>query len=480
MAGKEGILKMEGILLAAAEAAPFCQVGDLGEIVGSLPRELKGADVRVILPRYQSLTAESEVLGEVTVELGWRRQLARLERCEQDGVVFYFIANDYYFDRPDVYGYADDGERYAFFCRAVLEVLPLLEFSPKVIHCHDWHTGLIGMLLEAFYRQSEGYGDLRTVFTVHNARYQGAVESSFITDVLGIDEQSLSEYGLKPQDGFSFLQAGICLSDHLTTASASSAREIRSAMTEVSKSQAAAHGAKVSAIPYGINYKEYNPSSDPYIYAQYHNRALKKRLQNKLELQEALGLQVRGDIPLVGMVSRGEKDQGFELLLPILKEMMSLDIQLVIAGKGGIEQRLSLTEASLRYRGKLVFLEESEEEVVRRIYAGSDLFLIPSRTEPCGLSQLIAMRYGSLPVVRGCGGVTDAVAAYNAMTGEGCGFVYSRYDAGEMLAAVRQAVDLYGNRKVWEQVVRNAMKRDTSWQQPAKEYKNLYQQLTEG
>lgn len=471
---------MEGILLVAAEAAPFCQVGDLGEIVGSLPRELKGTDVRVILPRYQKLTAEGELLGEATVELGWRRQSARLERMEHEGVIYYLVGNDYYFDRPEVYGYEDDGERYAFFCRAVLEFLPLLDFSPKVIHCHDWHTGLVGMFLETFYRKSEGYGELRTVFTVHNSRYQGAVAPGFIEDVLGLDSDRLAGIGLKADDGFSFLQAGIRLADHLTTSSAGSAREIRAALQEASKRDASLQSPKISAIPYGINYKEYNPSSDPYIYAQYHNRALKKRLQNKLELQEALGLPVRGDIPLVGMVSRGAKDQGFELLLPVLKEMMGLDIQLVIAGQGGIEQRLSLTEASLRYRGKLVFLENSEEEVVRRIYAGSDLFLIPSRTEPCGLSQLIAMRYGSLPVVRGCGGITDTVAAYNAMTGEGCGFVYSRYDAEEMLNVVRQAVDLYGNRKVWEQVVRNAMKRDTSWQQPAKEYKNVYQQLTEG
>lgn len=468
---------MEGILLAAAEAAPFCQVGDLGAVVGSLPQELrrKDTDVRVILPHYRSLAAENiRTLGEVTVELGWRKQKAVVEQAEHDGVTYYFIANEYYFDRSEVYGYTDDGERYAFFCRAVLDALPLLGFLPKVIHCHDWHTGLIGILLEAFYRQREEYRELRTVFTVHDARYQGAVDAGFIGDVLGLGPETVNALGIKADGEFTFLQAGMRLADHLTTASASYAKEIR----------AQAAGAtmqlpKVSAIPYGLDYKEYNPSSDPYIYAQYHNRALKKRLQNKLDLQEALQLPVRGDIPLVGMVSRGEKDQGFELLLQVLNELLTMNIQLVIAGQGEIEQRLSLAEASVRYRSKLAFIESSEEEVVRRIYAGSDLFLIPSRTEPCGLAQLIAMRYGSLPVVRGCGGIADTVAAYNAMTGEGCGFVYSRYDAKEMVSAVRQAVELYGNRKAWEQIVRNAMKRDTSWQQPAKEYRSVYQQLTD-
>ncbi len=468
---------MEGILLAAAEAAPFCQVGDLGVVVGSLPQELrrKGNDVRVIMPRYQSLTLEAKLLGEVTVELGWRRQIAKVEQAEHEGVVFYFIGNDYYFDRPDVYGYADDGERYAFFCRAVLEALPLLAFWPKVIHCHDWHTGLVGVMLQEFYRQRPEYQSMRTVFTVHNARFQGAVSGDFFEEMLGLPPEKVSALGLQEEGGFTFLQAGIRMADQLTTVSQSGIRE----MAAVAQTAPLAALPKISAIPYGLDYKEYNPSSDPYIYAQYHNRALKKRLQNKLDLQEALELPVRGDIPLVGMVSRGEKDQGFELLLPVLAEMMALNIQLVIAGHGGIEERLRLTEASLRYRGKLVFLESGEEEVVRRIYAGSDLFLIPSRSEACGLSQLIAMRYGSLPVVRGCGKVTDTVAAYNAMTGEGCGFVYSRYDAQEMMAAVRQAVDLYGNRKAWEQIVRNAMKRDNSWQQPVKEYCSLYQQLTQ-
>ncbi|MBN4050861.1 glycogen synthase GlgA [bacterium AH-315-K05] len=474
------------ILLVAAEAYPFAKRGGLGDVIGSLPLALKdkGVDVRVVIPKYLDIPSnyrsKMEKLRSINVKVGWRNQYCGIEKLEYKGVRFYFIDNEYYFYRDNLYGYYDEAERFAFFNRATLEILPIIDFKPDVIHCHDWHTGMVSVLLDSQYREKEFYKDIKTLYTIHNLKYQGVFSREILGDLLDLSESYFTEKKLKFYDAVSFMKGGIVYSDVITTVSKTYANEIQ---TKYFGEQL--HGLlkekrnDLRGILNGIDIDKYNPRTDKYI-EQYNARNFKIKLKNKTALQEELGLEINKNVPLISIISRLVLQKGIDLILAVLDEIMSLGVQLVVLGTGDRKYEYLFQEAGERYRGRISTNIMFDEELAHKIYAASDIFLMPSLFEPCGLGQMIALRYGSLPIVRETGGLKDTITSYNEFTGEGNGFTFSDYNAHDMLFTINRAVGLYKNKKTWNKIVQNAMRCDNSWENSASEYINLYEKLMLG
>lgn len=471
------------ILFVATEAVPFCKTGGLGDVIGSLPLALQAEkhNVAVILPLYQDIPLHfreaMEQVAEVTVPLGWRKQHCGIKRLLTKGVTFYFVENEYYFARTGLYGHFDDAERFAFFSRAVLQALPLLEFKPDLLHCHDWQTGVVSLFLHAFYQQDPYYQGLKTVYTIHNLKYQGIFSEFILGDILGLGREYFTVERLEFFGQVNFMKTGIVFSDAVTTVSRSYAEEIKDPYYgEGLDSLLQEKAGKLQGIVNGLDYVDYNPLTDRALAVNYRSSLEKKRL-NKVQLQETLGLTVEPQTPLLALVTRLVQQKGLDLIAYILEELMQQEVQLVVLGTGEARYQELFQQLAVRYPQKLSVTIGFDESLARQIYAASDIYLMPSQFEPCGISQLIALRYGSVPVVRETGGLKDTIIPYNEYTWEGNGFGFQNYNAHELLDTVYRALKYYHQPEQWAQIVQNALLSDFSWLHSAQEYTDLYTSL---
>ncbi len=473
------------ILFVASECMPFVKTGGLADVVGSLPNEIakQGADVRVILPLYREIPEQwrqkMKHLLFFYVNLGWRRQYCGIETLEHNGVTYYFVDNQFYFSRDSVYGYGnDEGERFAFFCRSVLESLPLIGFMPDIIHANDWQSGMIPALLKIQYNNIAGYKNIKTVFTIHNLKYQGIFPWGWIDDMLGIGDAYLRNGMLEYYGCINFLKGGIVFSDEVTTVSPTYAKEVQMQWYgEQLDGLLRSRADHFRGILNGIDTKEYDPKTDQSIAANYNERTARSKAACKMALQEELGLEKREDAPLIAMVSRLTDQKGLDLIECVLEDIMRMDVQLAFLGVGDERYQELLSWAQWRYQGRIGVRIEVNESLSRKFFAGSDIFLMPSQFEPCGLSQMIAMRYGSVPIVRETGGLKDTVEPYNKFTNEGTGFSFANYNAHEMLSIIESAVSLYHDKAVWEGLIGRAMRKDYGWDTSAKHYFELYETI---
>lgn len=475
------------VLLAASECVPFSKTGGLADVVGSLPKELvrQGVDARVISPLYKSmpphLRARLEHMMFFYVNLGWRRQYVGVERLVMDGVTYYFIDNEYYFGRPYIYGIGgDEGERFAFFCRAVLEALAHIVFMPDVLHLNDWQTGLIAPLLEIQYRVLPLYKDVKTVFTVHNLQYQGLFPIQEIEDLVSLGWDAYTADKLEFYGQCSCMKAGLTYANKITTVSPSYAKEIQTAYYgEKLDGLLRARDRDLVGILNGIDTAEYDPAADPLIERTYTAEDPSGKAANKLALQAEMGLTQDASVPVIGMVTRLSGQKGLDLVECVLGDILDTGAQLVVLGLGEDKYVDLLGWAQWKYEGRLAARFAMDHRLAHRVYAGSNMTLMPSVFEPCGLSQMIALRYGALPIVRETGGLKDTVLSYNKYTGEGNGFTFLNYNAHDMLAVIRRAVSYYQEHpEVWATLVKRGMTGRYGWDESAKHYIELYHVLT--
>jgi starch synthase len=473
------------LVFVTAEAAPFLKTGGLGDVVGSLTTFLhkQGVDVRVIMPKYSTVAEHFQNefihLAHFDVPVAWRKQYCGLDEIVYQGVPYYFIDNEYYFSRPGIYGEYDDAERFAFFSRAALEsLIHIPGFKPDIIHCHDWHTALIPLMLKAFYNREPLYYPLKTIFTIHNLKYQGVFPKEILSDILGLGMEYFSEDTLEFFGAVNFMKAALVYADQITTVSPTYAEEIKYPYYgENLEGLLIERSNSLTGILNGIDYELYDPSKDPYLVKPNDNFPLAKE-ENKKHLQSILGLPVRGDRAVLGMVSRLTDQKGLDLLAHVMEELLEQDIQMVILGSGESQYEEMLRYFAAKYPEKLAIRLAFSDQLAHEIYAGADMFLMPSRFEPCGISQMIAMRYGTIPIVRETGGLKDTILNYNELTGEGNGFSFMNYNAHEFLFEVKRALRLYQDQKqVWDNIRQNGMKADYSWERSIKAYLKLYEAL---
>lgn len=474
---------MKKILFAASEALPFAASGGLGDVIGSLPTAIKQAepdtDIRVIMPLYDKVSAQyrakmTKVL-ETTVELGWRKQYCGLYSLVQNGVTYYFVDNEYYYKRGTLYGEGDDGERFAFFCKAVTDLLPLIDFIPDILHAHDWQAALAVVYLKCMYGEKEEYKDIKTVFTIHNIQYQGIYNLYDMGDLLGLHEKFAPV--LEFNGCMNFMKGAIVCADMVSTVSPTYAREILSPeyshglhhVLELCKG-------KLTGILNGIDREYYNPSKDPELPCNYSYMRPAGKKECKKQLQEYLSLPVREDVPIIVMITRLVSHKGLDIVKESLYSLLEEDVQFVLLGTGDYEYEWFFDDAAKRFGGKMRTLLKYDKELSKRIYAAGDIFLMPSLSEPCGLSQMIASRYGTVPVVRETGGLYDSIRD-NGWEGGGNGFTFAPYSGMELYGAVKRAVNLYQNKPEWEKLVLKVMRYDFSWKKSAKLYIQMYERL---
>ncbi len=470
------------VLFATSEASPFIRTGGLGDVMGALPQALGklGVETAVVLPLYSDMKSEYrnslKYIGNTTVFLGWRQQYAGVFMSRVNDVDYYFIDNEYYFKRNGIYGHFDDGERFAFFSKAVLETMQVTGFYPDVLQCNDWQTGLTPLYLNCFYRLVDGYKTMKTVMTIHNIEFQGRMDKYVIDNVFGIPREfyQVAEY----KGDANMLKAGIEAANKVVTVSPTYAKEILDPYFAYGLDGILnARSFKLTGIVNGIDTDLYNPKTDKALFANFDYKSFKKKAENKKGLQELLGLPV-SDRPLIGMVTRLTPQKGIDLVLNVIREILSMDLQLVILGTGDGKYENALREIGKQFPTKLATAIYFSGDIASKIYGASDMFLMPSKYEPCGLSQMIAMRYGSVPIVRETGGLRDTVPAFDPTTGKGLGFTFKTYNAHDMLGAIRRAVEAYYNPELWQKgVVKNAMAADFSWKRSAEDYLNLYKSI---
>ena len=471
------------VLFVAAEAVPFIRTGGLGDVAGALPKALAkaGVDARVVIPLYSDIPDKlRQTLNFVTytyVPLAWRNQYCGIYEGEADGVKYYFIDNEYYFKRGGLYGHYDDGERFAFFSKAVLEMLMLIDFRPSVIHCNDWQTALVPVFLDCFYRGNSIYAGIKTVYSIHNIEFQGQYDTGMIGDVLGIPDarRQLLEYA----GCCNYMKGGIECADRVTTVSPTYAGEIMDSyyaygLEDILRKRSYT----ISGILNGIDTAEYDPMTDPALFANYGVNDMSGKSVNKESMLRMISMQYVPGRPLISMISRLTSQKGLDLLLDVAEELLAADLQLVILGMGDWKYETRLKDLEHRYGSKLRVIINFSKDLASKLYAASDIFLMPSKFEPCGLSQMIAMRYGAVPVVRETGGLKDTVPAFNPVTKEGYGYTFKTFNAQDMLDAIWRAVDTYYNRKEdWDVIVKTDMTGDFSWSRSAKSYADLYRSL---
>ncbi|MBU8879868.1 glycogen synthase GlgA [Bacillus sp. FJAT-29790] len=472
------------VLFVVSECVPFVKSGGLADVAGSLPMELvkQGTDVRVILPKYGSISNEiqsqMEKKTEFTVDVGWRNQYCGIEELEFQGITFYFVDNEYYFNREKLYGYFDDGERFAYYNRAVLDSLPYINFYPDVIHCHDWHTGMIPFLLRVEYQSKKGYGLIRTVFTIHNLQFQGIMPKEALGDLLGLSERHFHVDQLEFYSNINFMKGAIVSADRITTVSPTYKDEIQTAyygekLHELLQKRAA----DLEGILNGIAEGFYDPKKDPFLFERYCTEQIEKKHTNKSQLQRQFGLPQKLNTPLIAMVTRLTEQKGLDLVKCVFHDLMQENVQFLVLGTGDDEFEQFFREMEIAFPNKCKAYIGFDEGLAHQIYAGADIFLMPSKFEPCGLGQMIAMRYGAIPIVRETGGLNDTVQAFNELTGEGNGFSFSHFNAHDMLYTIRRALGFYREEMYWEPIVKNAMAMDFSWAQSAFKYNKLYAEL---
>ena len=469
------------VCFIAAEAAPFVKVGGLGDVIGSLPKALRelGVDARVVLPLYSSIDRERFGLKYKAyqfVDLGWRHSYCGIFETEVDGVPCYFIDNEQYFNRDSIYGQIDDGERFAFFSKAALEILPALDFKPDVVNVNDWHTALSVIYLDVLKsREAEFYKDMKSVLSIHNIEFQGRFNPYEMGNLFGLENKYFD--ALIYNGDVNLLKGAIQLADRINTVSETYAREILDPYFSygLDKILTVEQG-KLRGIINGIDVDKFNPKTDPMIPVNYDLNTFEDKVQNKLAFQKEMALEVNADIPLIGMVTRLTHQKGIDLILQASEEILKTGAQLVILGTGDAHYESALRSLEHyrhdRVRSILLF----SNEMSAKIYAASDLFLMPSKTEPCGLSQLISMRYGTVPVVHRVGGLRDTVIPFTGV--EGNGFTFESFHAGDMMDAIYRAVTcFYQSPDEWKQIIKNNLQKDVSWEQSAKKYLDLYHEV---
>lgn len=474
------------ILFVVSECVPFIKSGGLADVAGALPKELMklGSEVRVMMPKYgtigQQFKDKMEKVCELNVRLSWRNQYCGIEKLEYQGIVYYFIDNEYYFKRDTMYGHYDDGERFSFFCRAVLDAIPYLDFNPDLLHCHDWHTGMVPFLLNAQYRDIKDYTDIRTIFTIHNLQFQGIFPREILGDLLNLDDSYFDEQ-LEFYGCVNFMKAAIVSSDLITTVSPTYMNEIQMPYYgEKLDGLLRSRHTALKGILNGIDADIYNPSADPSIIQNYDQNSLENKAKNKLHLQKMFGLEENPTIPLISIISRLTKQKGLDLVKSVFDEIVDQDIQFIVLGTGDSEFEDYFRTMESLNRKKVRAYIGFNEELAHQIYAGSDLFLMPSKFEPCGLGQLIALRYGTIPIVRETGGLNDTVTSYDEKTRTGNGFTFKNFNAHDMLYTTQRALDFYDQKQVWEKIVKTAMAQDYSWFQSAQKYNEMYRVLKQG
>ena len=469
------------ILYVSSEAFPFCKTGGLADVAGSLPSALarNGDQVAVILPLYgqiaQRWREKMNFRCYIYVDLGWRHEYCGLFSLEKDGVTWYFLDNEQYFGDKIYRGGQAEGEQYAFFCRAVLDCIPNLDFTPQVLRCNDWHTAMLPMLAKTQYQGGMQAG-LKFLLTIHNIAFQGKFGFDYVQDLLNVDSRYYTPEFMELNGCADFLKAGCVFADRINTVSPSYASEIKMPYyAEGLEGILNARSHELSGIINGIDKKVFNPHADKLLPATYDRGHLKGKAVCKAALQERMGLEQRPDMPLVAMVTRMTEQKGFDLVACILDDIMQHeDIQFMLLGSGDERFENFMRAAEYRYKGRLCAYIGYSEELSHLVYAASDFFLMPSRFEPCGLSQMIAMRYGSLPIVRETGGLRDTVTPYNRFTGEGNGFSFANYDAWELRDAIRLALSCWNDKDVMRGLIDHAMKADFGFEISAQEYAKLY------
>ena len=474
------------ILYCASEANPFCGSGGLADVAGSLPHTLcrKGQDCRIVVPLYgtipQELKNSMNFITNFTVPVAWRHQYCGLFWARWNDCTYYFIDNEYYFKRGTLYGHYDDAERFSFFSRAILEMLPYIDFHPDIIHCNDWQTGLLPVFLKTVYGSDNFYAGIKTVFTIHNMKFQGRWKIKEVADVTGLPEHIFNSGELEFYGEANYLKGGIVYADEITTVSPTYADEICTPEGgEGLDGLMLERRRHLRGIVNGIDYDVFNPMKDTYLDKHFSVRELSGKVVNKRQLQEKYGLAVDKDVMLIGIVSRLTNQKGFDLVAYVMDEMLStMNVQFIVQGTGEQQYEEMFNYFHGRYPQKLgVYIGYSEENA-HEIYAGCDAFLMPSLFEPCGLSQLMSMRYGTLPIVRETGGLKDTVVPYNEYENTGDGFSFANYNAHDMLHVIKYALDVFENHKDrWQEMMQRAMRHDFSWKASAKEYEKLYDML---
>lgn len=468
------------VLFATSEAQPFAASGGLADVSGALPKALRTRLIgcRVIMPLYdtipQELRDKMSFITSITVPVSWRRQYCGIFEAHHNGVIYYLIDNQYYFKRGSLYGHYDDAERFAFFSRAVLEVIPVIGFKPDIIHCNDWQTALIPVYKDLFYAERPEYSGIKTVFTIHNIQYQGKYGMEILGDVFGLPDSAADIVGYG--DCINLMKGAIERADRVTTVSPTYAGEITDPWFS--------HGLdgilrerswKLSGIVNGIDTEMYDPATDGMIFANYSVDDRAGKAENKLQLQRMFGLPENPDIPLIGMVTRLVAHKGLDLVKSRLDAMINFGAQVIVLGSGEYEYENFLYEAAQRHPDSMRLRLGFIPDLAHKIYAGADIFLMPSKSEPCGLAQMVALRYGTIPVVRATGGLRDTIT--DSGLGEGNGFVFENYNADEMAHAVYRAVEGFKNREGWNILVDRAMRCDNSWGTSANAYIRLYKSI---
>ena len=475
------------ILLASSEAAPYIKTGGLGDVAAALPKALAespNTEVAVFLPYYKAIKDnpefELEYLTNFTVPLSWRSVYCGLFRAvsKRKKLQYYFIDNEYYFYRDGCYGHYDDGERFAFFSKAILESLQHLDWYPDVIHANDWQTALVPVFLRAFYMGAEKYRPIRTLFTIHNMEYQGKFPNEFVDGVLGMPEDWK---GTMHFDACcNLMKAAILTSDRVSTVSRTYAYEIQNpyfahGLHDVLRN----HSYKLSGVVNGIDTEVFDPAADPLIHASFTAKDMAGKGECKRALQERLGLAVRDDVPMIIMITRLVGHKGVDLVNAVMEDLMHDDLQMVVIGTGEWQYEEMFRHYAGRFPDKMSANIVFDNTLAHQAYAAADLVLMPSKQEPCGLTQLIAMRYGTIPIVRETGGLFDTVPAYDIETGKGNGFTFKTYNAHDMLDAVRRAAALFQDKEHWAQLQKSVMAYDSSWKRSVQEYWDIYRSMVD-
>ncbi len=474
------------ILYVSSEALPFASTGGLGDVIGALPPAVaaalgKGSDVRVVIPMFPTVREKfSDVIKfekEIYVSLAWRRQYCGIWSTVKDGVKFYFLDNEYYFKRVKFYGSFDDGERFAFFGKAVLDLMQAVDFFPDVLHANDWQSSLAVIYLKQKYCYNPAYTGIKAVYTIHNIEYQGRYGFAILGDIFDLneDDRHVVEYN----NDINLSKGAITVADRVTTVSERYAFEILTPYYSHGLSGILENcRGKLSGIVNGIDLAYYNPETDPAIRYHFNAKNLAGKAKDKAVLQEMCGFDVDHDTPVIAMVSRLAAHKGFDLVCRVIEEMLWYDrVQFVLLGTGESVFEDYFRQLSDKYPKKFRAMIEFNKDLSKKIYAGADMFLMPSKSEPCGLSQMIASRYGTVPIVRETGGLYDTIKAYNRYDGTGNGFSFANYNAHEMMAVIRQAEELFTDRRAWNRLVRQVMAVDFSWKASAEKYIELYKSL---
>ena len=479
---------MKKILFAASEAVPFIKTGGLADVVGSLPKNFNKEefDVRVILPKYacikQDWADKLEYVTNFSMDYNWKSRYVGIFKYELDGITYYFIDNEEYFkvDKP----YSSDGrwdiERFAYFSKAVLSALPVIDFRPDIIHCHDWQTGLIPVYLDYFHFFSEYYCGIKTMMTIHNLKFQGTYGTAEVRNLTGLPDYYFTHDKLEAYNDANLLKGGIVYANRVTTVSNTYADEIKMPFYgERLDGLMNARSSELSGIVNGIDYDEYNPETDPFLARNYTVANFRKeKVKNKVALQEELGLPVNPKTMMIGVVSRLTDQKGFDLVAHVMDELCQDDIQIVVLGTGDEKYDNMFRHFAWKYPEKVSANIYYSEAMSHKIYGSCDAFLMPSLFEPCGLSQLMSLRFGTLPIVRETGGLKDTVEPYNEYEKTGTGFSFANYNAHEMMHTVRYAEEIYYSKKRdWNKIVERAMTQDFSWKTSAKQYEELYKNL---